>query len=64
MSNVSEASERAGDQSAKAVEDARLAAQKKRNVWLGLALLGFVLLVGVVSALRLAENIQRVSGAG
>ncbi len=45
-------------------EAARLAAQKRRNVWLGLALFGFVVLVGVVSGLRLAENIQTVSGAG
>jgi len=45
-------------------EVSRLAAQKRRNVWLGLTLLGFVLLIGIVSALRLAENIQRASGAG
>lgn len=43
-------------------ERARLAAQKQRNVWLGLALLGLVVLVGVVSALRLVENMQRVAG--
>ncbi|MEM7661648.1 MAG: hypothetical protein AAF292_05325 [Pseudomonadota bacterium] len=42
----------------------RLAAQKKRNVWLAVALFGFVILVGMVSAIRLAENIQRASGAG
>ena len=43
-------------------EALRLAHQKKRNIWLGLALLGFVLLVGTVSALRLAENIQTAAG--
>lgn len=43
-------------------EAARLAAQKKRNMWLGLALFGFVILIALISALRLAENIQRVSG--
>ena len=36
----------------------RLAAQKRRNIWLALALLAFVVLVGLVSAVRLAENIQ------
>ncbi|MEO1475737.1 MAG: hypothetical protein AAFS13_05090 [Pseudomonadota bacterium] len=45
-------------------EAERLAAQKKRNVWLAIALFAFVILVGLVSAIRLAENIQRVSGAG
>ena len=30
-----------------------LAAQKKRNLWLGLALGGFVILVAVISAIRL-----------
>ncbi|MEL7130477.1 MAG: hypothetical protein AAGK23_13110 [Pseudomonadota bacterium] len=44
-------------------EAARLSAQKRRNVWLGLMLFGFVLIVGLVSALRLAENIQRTAGA-
>lgn len=43
-------------------EAARLAAQKKRNMWLGLALFGFVILIALISALRLVENIQRVSG--
>lgn len=33
----------------------RLAAQKRRNNWLGLALFGFVVLIAVVSALRIAE---------
>ena len=41
----------------------RLAAQKPRNTWLGLALFGLVVIIALVSALRLAENIQRVSGA-
>ena len=40
----------------------RLAAQKRRNIWLALALFGFVIIVGLSSALRLAENVQRVSG--
>ncbi|MEO1029107.1 MAG: hypothetical protein AAFX02_08640 [Pseudomonadota bacterium] len=30
-----------------------LAAQKKRNLWLGLALGGFVVLIAVISAIRL-----------
>lgn len=51
-------------QPAEQVEAARLAAQKKRNVWLAIALFAFVILVGLVSAIRLAENIQRASGAG
>ncbi|MEM9667379.1 MAG: hypothetical protein AAF950_00510 [Pseudomonadota bacterium] len=45
-------------------EAQRLAAQKKRNVWLAIALFVFVILVGLVSAVRLAENIQSGSGAG
>lgn len=45
-----------------ASEALRLAHQKKRNVWLGLALFGFVVLIAVVSALRLAENIQTAAG--
>ncbi|MEL6324339.1 MAG: hypothetical protein AAGJ29_13995 [Pseudomonadota bacterium] len=47
-----------------AQEAARLAAQKRRNVWLGLALAGFVVLVALVSAVRLAENIANQAGAG
>lgn len=43
-------------------EALRLAHQKKRNIWLGLALFGFVVLIAVVSALRLAENIQTAAG--
>jgi hypothetical protein len=61
---MSELSEPVGSQTPEDAEAARLAAQKTRNVWLGLTLLGFVILVGLVSALRLAENIQRASGAG
>lgn len=44
-------------------EAERLAAQKKRSVWLALVLFGFVILVGVTSALQLKENIQRNSNA-
>ncbi|MEO9970488.1 MAG: hypothetical protein ABJG15_11865 [Hyphomonadaceae bacterium] len=44
-------------------ETVRLAAQKKRSVWLGLALFGFVLLIGVTSALQLKANIQKNSNA-
>lgn len=39
-----------------------LAAQKKRNMWLGLALGGFVVLIGVISAFRFIDNLA--SGAG
>ena len=42
-------------------EAARLAAQRQRSIWLGLALFGFVLLIGTTSALQLKENIQRLS---
>lgn len=44
-------------------EAARLAAQKQRSMWLGLALFGLVILVGLTSALQLKENIQRTSHA-
>ena len=44
-------------------EAARLAAQKKRSTWLAMALFGFVILIGVTSALQLKENIQRNSNA-
>lgn len=44
-------------------EALRLAAQKKRSVLLGLLLLGFVVLVGTISALQLKKNIQRSSNA-
>lgn len=52
----------ADNQSTDRDEAARLAAQKQRNVWLGLALFGLVILVAVISGLRLAENIQRAAG--
>jgi len=41
----------------------RLAAQKKRSIWLALALFGFVVLIGVTSALQLKANIQKTSNA-
>ena len=44
-------------------EHLRLAAQKKRSIWLALLLFGFVLLVGTTSALQLKKNIQRNSNA-
>ena len=44
-------------------EAERLAAQKKRSLWLALALFGFVILIGVTSALQLKENIQRNANA-
>ena len=50
-------------ESPETLEAERLAAQKKRSVWLALVLFGFVLLVGVTSALQLKENIQRNSNA-
>ena len=36
--------------------DARLKAQKRRNAWLALALVAFVLIVGVSTALRIQET--------
>ncbi len=44
-------------------EAERLAAQKKRSVWLALTLFGFVILIGLTSALQLKENIQRNANA-
>lgn len=35
--------------------DPALAAQRRRNLWLGLALFGFVVLVGVSTAIRLQD---------
>jgi hypothetical protein len=35
------------------------AAQKRRNMWLGLALLGFVVLVGLTTAVRLSGSDSR-----
>lgn len=34
----------------------QLAARKKRNLWLALALVGFVVLVGATTAIRISEN--------
>lgn len=44
-------------------ETVRLAAQKRRSIWLGFALFGFVLLIGITSALQLKANIQKNSNA-
>lgn len=44
---------------ARRAEDVRLAAQKKRSLWLAVALFGFVILIGLTSALQLKENIER-----
>ena len=46
-----------------AQEAERLAAQKQRSLWLALALFGFVILIGLTSALQLKKNIQRNSAA-
>lgn len=62
--SVDKAVSNAVDSLSEGVDNAeRLAAQKRRNTWLGLALFGLVVIIALVSALRLAENIQRVSGA-
>ena len=37
------------------LDAAHLAAQKRRNLWLGLALLGFVVLVGLTTIIRLSD---------
>ena len=37
-------------------DDAARAAQKRRNLWLGLALLGFVVLVGLTTFVRLSGS--------
>jgi len=60
---MTEAPETAAAPSPEILEAERLAAQKKRSVWLALVLFGFVILVGVTSALQLKENIQRNSNA-
>ena len=40
-----------------APNDPRLAsAQKRRNMWLGIALLGFVVLMGVGTAIRISQG--------
>ncbi|MEM5517384.1 hypothetical protein WNY37_10500 [Henriciella sp. AS95] len=36
-------------------EQARLAAQKKRNLWLAVALFAFVIIVGLTTVIRLGE---------
>lgn len=38
------------------LDAAGLAAQKRRNIWLGLALLGFVVLVGAATLVRLSNS--------
>lgn len=38
------------------LDDAARAAQKRRNLWLGLALLGFVVLVGLTTFVRLSGS--------
>nr|WP_321362333.1 hypothetical protein [uncultured Hyphomonas sp.] len=38
------------------LDPAALAAQKRRNLWLGVALLGFVVLVGLTTFVRLSET--------
>lgn len=57
---VDKVEDKAVDSSARVQnEAARLAAQKKRSIWLALALLGFVLLIGTTSAFQLKQNIER-----
>lgn len=38
------------------LSDEELRARKRRNLWLAMALAGFVILVGVVTAIRLSET--------
>ena len=45
------------------LDPAAIAARKKRNVWLGLALFGFVVLVAVTTVIRLS-NTDLSDGAG
>ena len=45
------------------LDPAAIAARKKRNVWLGLALLGFVVLVAITTMIRLS-NTDLSQGAG
>lgn len=45
------------------LEPAAIAARKKRNIWLGLALFGFVVLVAVTTVIRLS-NTDLSEGAG
>ena len=39
------------------LDPAARAAQKRRNLWLGLALLGFVFLVGLTTFVRLSSRV-------
>lgn len=39
------------------LSEAELAARRRRNVWLALALAGFVVLVGLVTVIRLGSGI-------
>ena len=56
---VDKAEDKVVDHSAQVQDEtARLAAQKKRSIWLALALLGFVLLIGTTSAFQLKKNIE------
>ncbi|MBO6583757.1 MAG: hypothetical protein JJ954_12450 [Hyphomonas sp.] len=43
-------------------QEAELRARKSRNIWLGLALAGFVILVGVVTFIRLSSSDLSQSG--
>ena len=43
-------------------QEAELRARKSRNLWLGLALAGFVILVGVVTFIRLSSSDLSQSG--
>ncbi len=38
------------------LSDRELAARKRRNLWLALALFGFVILVGAVTVIRLSQT--------
>ena len=42
------------------MDEAALKARRRRNVWLGLTLFGFVILIVVITALRMKANL----GAG
>lgn len=53
MTDNSDIQERDAHEAQKA---AFLKARKQRNLWIGLGLFGFVFLVGLLTALRVAEN--------